>query len=54
MKVVQVYFEDDEHKALSEIKGERTWRDFILLLTRARNLTQSICEGALQGDTENE
>lgn len=30
MKQVNVTFEDGEHEALSDVKGDRTWRDAIL------------------------
>jgi len=33
MKTINVTFEDEEHKKLTEKKGELSWREFILKLT---------------------
>jgi len=30
MKMITVYFEDEDFKRLKEEKGEKPWRDFIL------------------------
>ena len=30
MKQINVYFDDDEHKKLEEMKGKLSWHDFIL------------------------
>lgn len=32
MKVITIYFEDDDFKELKKSKGELSWRDFILTL----------------------
>lgn len=35
MKQINVWFEDNEHAALSRAKGKESWHDFILRLTKA-------------------
>jgi len=30
MKLVKITFEDEEHEALLKVKGETTWRQFVL------------------------
>lgn len=30
MKQINVYFEDDDHKALTDKKGDLSWKEFIL------------------------
>lgn len=30
MKTINVPFEDNEHKKLTELKGDKSWREFIL------------------------
>lgn len=32
MKVITIYFEEDDFKALKKLKGKLSWRDFILTL----------------------
>jgi len=32
MKQINVYFDDDEHKKLTERKGNLSWHDFIIKL----------------------
>lgn len=32
MKQINVYFEDAEHKLVSDFKGKLSWHDFILLM----------------------
>lgn len=36
MKMITVYFEDEDMKALKEKKGNKTWRGFILELAGVR------------------
>ena len=32
MKVITIYFEEDDFKELKKLKGKLSWRDFILTL----------------------
>ena len=32
MKTLNIPLEDNEHKALSKLKGNKTWREFLLKL----------------------
>ena len=35
MRTVNVVFEDNEHKKLTKLKGNRSWHDFIMKLANA-------------------
>jgi predicted CopG family antitoxin len=34
MKALNIYLEDEEYKKLVKLKGKKTWREFILELTK--------------------
>ena len=36
MKTINVTFSDEEHQFLIEMKGETSWHDFILKMSRKR------------------
>ena len=31
-KVIHIWFNDEEHKLLSKVKGKMSWHDFIMLM----------------------
>jgi len=34
MKSIQIYFEDEDFKKLEKLKGDMSWREFILKLVK--------------------
>jgi hypothetical protein len=37
MKTINIYFEDDEMEQLQDVKGDLTWREFVLQLVQPKN-----------------
>jgi len=42
MKQINIYFDDEEHKKLVEVKGDLTWHDFVLKLIEMKGKDKNV------------